>query len=47
MTVPREPRWKEWHGYVGGLVMFATEALIVLGLAAIAWVYAIVVLAFF
>lgn len=47
MTAPREPRWKEWRGYVGGLVMFATEALIVLGLAAIAWAYATVVLVFF
>jgi hypothetical protein len=47
MTAPREPRWREWRGYVGGLVMFATEALIVLGLAVIAWVYASVVLVFF
>ncbi|HXV72121.1 MAG TPA: hypothetical protein VEB69_12055 [Acidimicrobiia bacterium] len=47
MTAPREPRWKEWRGYVGGLVMFAAEALIVIGLAVIAWLYSIVVLAFF
>lgn len=44
MTTPREPLWKEWRGYVGGLVMFATEALIVIGLALIAWLYSIVVL---
>ncbi|HEU4319163.1 MAG TPA: hypothetical protein VFS66_03695 [Acidimicrobiia bacterium] len=47
MTAPREPRWKDWHGYVGGLVMFATEALIVIGLGLIAWLYSVVVLSFF
>lgn len=47
MAARREPRWKEWRGYLGGLIMFGTEALIVVGLAVIAWVYSIVVLAFF
>lgn len=31
----------------GGLVMFAAEAFIVLGLLAVAWVVSIVILAFF
>ncbi len=47
MTAPSEPRWKVWRGYVGGLFMFAAEALIVVGLAVVAWLYSVVVLAFF
>jgi hypothetical protein len=47
VPAPREPRWNQWRGYVGGLVMFAAEAIIVLGLAVAAWLFSVVILAFF
>lgn len=45
MTAPRDRKWMSLHGLVGGLAMFAVEALIVIGLAAAALIVAVVVLA--
>jgi hypothetical protein len=45
MTAPRNNKWTTIHGLVGGLAMFAAEALTVLGLGAVAWVLSVVVLA--
>ena len=48
MTGPnRERRWSDPRELAGGLLMFVAEAVIVLGLAAAAWVLSVVVLAFF
>ena len=47
MVTPREGRWSAWRDYAGGLIMFAAEALIVLGLTLVAWMFSIVILAFF
>jgi hypothetical protein len=45
MTGPRDRKLLNLHGLVGGLAMFAAEALIVVGLAAVAWLISVVVLA--
>ena len=47
MVAPRDDRSSAWRDYVGGLIMFATEALIVAGLLAVALVLSVAVLAFF
>lgn len=46
MGAPRDVRWTIWRDYAGGLVMFAAEALIVIGLAMVAWVISTTILAF-
>lgn len=45
MTGPRDRRWLSLQGLAGGLAMFAAEALIVLGLAAVAWLTSALILA--
>ena len=45
MTGPRDRRWLSVEGLAGGLAMFAVEALIVLGLAAVAWLTSVLILA--
>jgi len=45
MTGPRERKWLSLQGLAGGLAMFAAEALIVLGLAAVAWLISVSILA--
>lgn len=45
MTAPRDRKWLSIQGLAGGLAMFAVEALIVLGLAAVAWLASVLVLA--
>lgn len=45
MTGPRDRKWLSFQGLAGGLAMFAFEALIVLGLAAVAWLTSVVILA--
>lgn len=45
MTGPRDRKWLSLYGLAGGLGMFAAEAVIVLGLVAIAWLISAVVLA--
>lgn len=48
MTPPnRERRWSDPRELAGGLFMFLGEAMIVLGLVAVAWAISVVVLAFF
>lgn len=47
MVKPREERWLAWRDYAGGLVMFAAEALIVLGLVTFAWLFSVAILIFF
>lgn len=48
MTAPnRERRWSDPRELAGGLFMFVAEAMIVLGLVAVAWVLSVVILAFF
>lgn len=47
MVASRDDRWSAWRDYAGGLVMFAAEALIVLGLAIVAWLISALVLVFF
>lgn len=44
MTKPRDRKWFSLHGLAGGLAMFGAEALIVIGLAAAAWLISVVVL---
>lgn len=44
MSTPRERSAWHFKDYAGGLVMFVAEILIVAGLAAVAWVFAIVIL---
>lgn len=45
MTLPRGKKWSSIPGFIGGLTLFAIEALIVAGLGLVAWVLAIVILA--
>ena len=45
MTGPRDRKWLSLEGFAGGLAMFAAEALIVLGLAAVAWLASVLILA--
>jgi hypothetical protein len=45
MTLPRGKKWSSVPGFLGGLALFAIEALIVAGLGAVAWILAIVILA--
>jgi hypothetical protein len=45
MTGPRDRKWLSIQGLAGGLTMFAVEALIVLGLAAMAWATSMLILA--
>jgi len=45
MTGPRDRKWLSLQGLAGGLAMFAAEALIVLGLAAVAWLISVSILA--
>ncbi|HSJ82263.1 MAG TPA: hypothetical protein VLA91_00450 [Acidimicrobiia bacterium] len=45
MTKPRDRRWLSVHGLIGGLTMFAIEALIVTSLAFVAWALAWLILA--
>lgn len=45
MTAQRDRKWLSLHGLAGGLAMFGTEALIVIGLAAVACLVSIVILA--
>lgn len=45
MTGPRDRRWLSLEGLAGGLVMFAVEALIVGGLAAVALLTSALILA--
>jgi hypothetical protein len=45
MTLPRGKKWSSVPGFLGGLTLFAIEALIVAGLGAVAWIFAIVILA--
>lgn len=45
MTARRIRKLMSPHGLVGGLAMFAAEALIVLSLATVAWLISLVVLA--
>lgn len=45
MSTPRSRRWMSIKGMAGGMAMFATEALIVVGLVAVAWIISVVVLA--
>lgn len=47
MVTPRDGRLWAWRDYAGGLIMFAAEALIVLGLALVAWVFSLGILVFF
>ncbi|MGD2044422.1 MAG: hypothetical protein PVJ28_12290 [Acidimicrobiia bacterium] len=47
MVAQRDDRWSAWRDYIGGLVMFAAEAFIVIGLVAVAWVFSVAILAFF
>lgn len=44
MTGPRDRKWLSLHGLAGGLAMFGTEALIVIGLGAVAWLISVVIL---
>lgn len=44
MTGPRDRRWLSLRGLAGGLAMFGGEALIVIGMAAVAWLISVVVL---
>lgn len=45
MTGPRDRKWWSFLGMAGGLVLFAVEALIVLVLAAVAWLASLLILA--
>ena len=45
MRGPRDRKWMSLQGLAGGLAMFAAEALIVLGLAAVAWLVSVSILA--
>ena len=45
MTGPRDRKWLSFEGLTGGLAMFAVEALIVLGLAGVAWVTSALIVA--
>ena len=45
MTGPRDRKWLSYDGLAGGLTMFAVEGLIVVGLAAVAWVTSVLILA--
>jgi hypothetical protein len=45
MTGPRDRKWLSFQGLAGGLAMFAVEALIVLGLATVAWLASALILA--
>lgn len=45
MTSPRSQRWLSARGVIGGLALFASEALVVIGLIVLALVVAAVVLA--
>jgi len=45
MTAPRERKWMSIPGLTGGVAMFAAEALVVVGLAAAAWLASVVILA--
>jgi hypothetical protein len=45
MTGPRDRRWLSFQGLAGGLTLFTVEALIVLGLAAVAWLLSVLILA--
>ena len=45
MTKPRGQRWMSIHGLIGGLTMFAIEALIVASLAIVAGVLSMAILA--
>lgn len=45
MTGPRDRKWLSLQGLAGGLAMFAAEALIVVGLAAVAWLISVSILA--
>lgn len=45
MTLPRGKKWSSIPGFLGGLTLFAIEALIVAGLGIVAWVLALVILA--
>jgi len=45
MTGPRDRKWLSLEGLAGGLAMFAVEALIVLGLAALALLISALILA--
>jgi hypothetical protein len=45
VTLPRGKKWSSIPGFIGGLTLFAIEALIVAGLGLVALVLAIVILA--
>lgn len=45
MKGPRERKWLSLQGLAGGMAMFAVEALIVLGLAAVALLISALILA--
>jgi hypothetical protein len=45
MTGPRDRKWLSFQGLAGGLTMFAVEALIVVGLAAVALLTSVLILA--
>jgi thiamine monophosphate synthase len=45
VTLLRDKKWSSIPGFIGGLTLFAIEALIVAGLGLVAWVLAIVILA--
>ena len=45
MTLARGKKWSSVPGFLGGLTLFAIEALIVAGLGFVAWILAIVILA--
>jgi hypothetical protein len=45
MTGLRDRNWMSFEGLTGGLAMFAVEALIVLGLAGVAWLTSALILA--
>ncbi|MGD2059656.1 MAG: hypothetical protein PVF87_02205 [Acidimicrobiia bacterium] len=47
MTSGRSRPLGQLRDYAGGLVMFATEILIVLGLAFTGWLFSLLILAFF
>lgn len=44
MTGPRDRKWLSVQGLAGGLAMFAVEALIVVGLAAVGWLFSLLIL---
>lgn len=45
MTASRDRKWMSVPGLFGGVAMFLTEAAIVVGLAAVAWLLSALILA--